>query len=1187
ALVLAAAVQQITGRPLLVVTAHLDEADDTLDMLSFFRRETKGSAQAAVGRLFPAYEVLPGESNISHELAAQRLDLLAELSACTAADPNRDRQGAVNQSLVQNQTPVPNGPSPGSPSPPDFIVAPIQALMQPAPGQDLLQDQIFVLKPGHELRTAAGGGGTADGTTPSTDGRDVLVRWLTDHGYTRLDAVEDAGDFAVRGEIVDVWPPGDEKPIRIDFFGDQIETLATFDIETLGTTGSLERARLVALGDRSTWPIDQTTSFLRYLPPDTIIWLVEPLEIQEQARSYFDRLSDARGIYSPQAVLKLVQQWAWAEMYQFGGDGPDVLKLPCKSLQRFDTKPDEALKELAGLTSHQATKPPRNPKELQQELEKGLEKGLADATPARNVVVVCDSKSEITRLTDLLDVKFPGTSNKIKMAVGALGLGFEWDETEGGSEGLRVLGSEGLATSDPSGNSAFSIHHSALVIVGHHEIFHRYNTRRRLRSVQGARPIDSFLDLQEGDYVVHVNHGIAKYMGMNSITRDGRQSDFLTLNFAAGATLHVPVTQIHLVQKYVGGAHGRPVLSVLGGSRWGKQKEEVAEAVMEMAADLLEVQAAREHAPGISYPPDTVWQKEFENAFPYPPTEDQITSVVEIKDDMAKPRPMDRLLCGDVGYGKTEVAMRAAFKVCEYGKQVAVLVPTTILSEQHEQTFGQRMGDYPFVVESISRFKTASQIKKIIERTRMGQVDILIGTHRLISKDVQFADLGLVIIDEEQRFGVEHKERLKRLRMSVDVLTMTATPIPRTLHMSLLGIRDISNLATPPQDRRSVVTEVIPYDKMRIKQALQRELARNGQVYFLHNRVYNIQTVADDIRQMVPDARIVIGHGQMHEHELEEVMHKFVQHQADILVSTTIIESGLDIPNANTMIINQAENFGLSDLHQLRGRVGRWKHRAYCYLMLSPDKTISSTAAKRLKAMEEYSSLGAGFKIALRDLEIRGAGNILGAEQSGHISAVGYEMYCQLLEEAVKKIKNQPLERPKDVQVDIGISGVLPKSYVDSERQRMDLYRRLSRCHTLEALAALEKDITDAFGPLPKPVQTLFGLTEVRLLAEQWSVVSIISKEPDLVFTIEDLAKLGPLLGKGVPGGAGSVRVVDPKTVHLRLPKPYFEGETLLNILRHVLNPNRPAVAPELPALPVAKPTSPLGRGIMQRGRRP
>ncbi len=696
----------------------------------------------------------------------------------------------------------------------------------------------------------------------------------------------------------------------------------------------------------------------------------------------------------------------------------------------------------------------------------------------------------------------------------------------------------------------------------------------------GARPIDSFLDLQPGDFVVHVHHGIAKFEGMNSITRDGRQSEYLTLRFAGEGTLHVPVTQIHLVQKYVGGAHGRPPLSVLGGATWGKQKEKVAEAVEKLAGDLLEVQAAREGTPGISYPADTVWQKEFENAFPYPPTEDQIRSVDEIKEDMARPRPMDRLLCGDVGYGKTEVAMRAAFKAIEFGKQVAVLVPTTVLAEQHEQTMRNRLAGYPFIIESVSRFKTTAQVKKILERTRAGQVDILIGTHRLLSRDVQFADLGLVIIDEEQRFGVEHKERLKKLRLTVDILTMTATPIPRTLHMSLLGIRDISNLATPPSDRRSVVTEVIPHDKVRIKQALQRELARNGQIYFVHNKVYNIQSVADEIRQMVPDARIVIGHGQMeHEHELEAVMHKFIRHEADILVSTTIIESGIDIPNANTMFINEAENFGLSDLHQLRGRVGRYKHRAYCYLMLSPDKTISSTAAKRLKAMEEYASLGAGFKIALRDLEIRGSGNILGPEQSGHIAAVGYEMYCQLLEEAVKRIKNEPIVKPKEINVEIGVSGVLPKSYVDSEKQRMDLYRRLSRASSLEMLEALSKDVVDAFGPMPKAVQTMFGLAEIRILAQQWSIVSIITKSPDVVFTIEDMGKLGPLLGKGVGGGAGSVRIADEKTVHLRLPASYLESETLINVLRNLLNPNAPKEAPKKtePAKPLPQPVKPGG----------
>ncbi len=1092
ALALAAVVQKKLNRPMVIITAHLDEADDAIDQLSFFRKECRVE-------VFPAFEVLPGESNVSHELAAQRLEVLHALAG----------QGGAPKI--------------------DFVIAPIQALMQPSPNRDLLKEQMMILKTGASLD------------------RDHLVRWLADHDYSRLEAVEDAGDFAVRGEIVDVWPPGYAEPVRVDFFGDQIETLSTFDIETLGTVKNISEARLVALGDRSTWPAEQTASFLSYAASDSVVWLVEPSEIQEQGRSYYDKLQDARGIYSPQAVFKQAQNFAWAEIHQFGHED-DAIHLPCRSVMRFDTKTDAAVAELAGLVQGTRSK---------------LTAEEGEILP--RVVVICDSQGEVTRLRDILDVKAPGTSALVDMPVGAIGLGFEWNEYNWGARPEAAT-----AEKPPEGTRP-------LILVGHHEIFHRYTKRRKLRGVAGARPIDSFLDLQTGDYVVHVHHGIAKFTGMTSITREGRQSEYLTLQFAGDATLQVPVTQIHLVQKYVGGAHGRPVLSVLGGTRWSKQKEEVAKAVEKMAGDLLEVQAAREHMPGTSYPPDTAWMHEFESAFPFTPTEDQVRCIGEIKDDLAKQRPMDRLLCGDVGYGKTELAIRAAFKVCEAGKQVAVLVPTTVLCEQHEDSFRQRMGDYPFVVESISRFKTAGQIKKILDRTRAGQVDILIGTHRLISKDVQFADLGLVIIDEEQRFGVEHKEKLKKLRLTVDVLTMTATPIPRTLHMSLLGIRDISNLATPPQDRRSVVTEVIPHDKARLKQALQREMARNGQVYYVHNRIHDIQSVADELYQLVPDARIVIGHGQMDPHELEEVMHKFIKHQADILVSTTIIESGIDIPNANTMFIDQAENYGLSNLHQLRGRVGRYKHRAYCYLLLSPDKTLSSTAAKRLKAMEEYASLGAGFKIALRDLEIRGAGNILGPEQSGHISAVGYEMYCQLLEEAVKKIKNQPIEKPKEVNVDIGITGVLPKSYVDSERQRMDLYRRMTRCFKLEDLVTLTKDITDAFGPPPKPVQTMLNMAELRVLAGYWGIVSIIAKDPDVIFTIEDFSKLGPLLGRG----PGSVRIPDEKTVHLRLPKAYFEPETLLNVLRNMLNPNKPAEQPKTPTPQSGKtapPKSPLGR---------
>ncbi len=1076
ALVLAAAVRARLRRPVLIITGHLDDADDAIDQLAFFDADSRP-------QLFPAYEVLPGETNTSQELSAQRLGLLADIA---------------------------DGKIPG------IIAAPIQAIMQPCPNRELLSEQILTLAAGH------------------TRQREALTAWLAQQGYTRLEAVENPGDFAVRGEILDLWPPGETRPLRLNFFGDEIESIHGFDVETLGTLDVLPTLRVAATGSSSTWPQEKTVSLPAWLPKETIIWLIEPAEIQEQGRSYLDRLPEARGIYPVTSVLKNIQAFAWAQIMQFGQAGPDTIRLPCGSVEQFDTQTDTALAKLAAMAAND------------------------------DVAVVCQSESEKSRLTDLLHVKHPDVMHRVAMPVGDLAMGFRWGPAEDKAGGEDAPSRPGAPEKEPP----------RLALLAHHEIFHRYHLKRRLRAIQGARPIDHFLDLQPGDYVVHVDHGIARYTGNTTMSRDGKSMEYLTLQFARSAVLHVPIVQINLVQKYVGGAQGRPPLSTFGGNAWASQKDKVAEAVEKLAAEMLEVAAAREHFPGTAYPADTVWMKEFENSFPFQATEDQLRCIEEIKKDLQKPRPMDRLLCGDVGYGKTELAIRSAFKVCEAGKQVAVLAPTTVLVEQHEETFGQRIAGYPFVVESVSRFKTPAGIRDILQRTRNGKVDILIGTHRMLSADVQFADLGLVIIDEEQRFGVESKEQLKQLRRTVDVLTMTATPIPRTLHMSLLGIRDISNLATPPRDRRSVVTEVTGWEDARIRQALERELARDGQVYFVHNRVHNIQAIAERVRSLAPGARIVVGHGQMPGHELEEIMHKFFTRQADILVSTTIIESGLDVPTANTMIINQAENFGLSDLHQLRGRVGRSKHRAYCYLVLSPDRVITDAAAKRLKAMEEYASLGAGFKIALRDLEIRGAGNLLGDEQSGHIASVGYELYCQLLEEAVKRVKNMPLDKPPEVTIDIGLHGGMPRTYISADRQRMDFYRRLSRCHTQDAIAALRKDIADAFGPPPRQVEILFELAELRIIAGKAGIRSIVSKPPDLVFGMYDLAALGPLLNKA----PGAVRPVDENSIHLRLGPAYFQGETVLNVLRNMLKPAVDAAQSPAAATAPAKPKQAGGK---------
>jgi transcription-repair coupling factor (superfamily II helicase) len=573
-----------------------------------------------------------------------------------------------------------------------------------------------------------------------------------------------------------------------------------------------------------------------------------------------------------------------------------------------------------------------------------------------------------------------------------------------------------------------------------------------------------------------------------------------------------------------------------------------------MAAEMIQLHAVRAAVPGFAFPPDSDWQTEFEAAFPYQETPDQLSAVAEIKADLEKPKPMDRLLCGDVGYGKTEVAIRAAFKAIDNGKQVAVLVPTTVLAEQHYRTFSQRLAEYPFVVEAVSRFRSPAKQKEILKRVAAGEVDVVIGTHRLVSEDVKFKDLGLVVIDEEQRFGVEHKEKLKRLRATVHVLTMSATPIPRTLHQALLGIREISNLETPPPDRLPVETRIIRWDDQLIRHAIHREMNRDGQVYFVHNRVHDIKDVAAKVGHIVPEAKLVIGHGQMNEHDLEKAMVTFVRKEADVLLATTIIESGLDIPNANTMFIDEADLYGLADLHQLRGRVGRTKLRAYAYLIVNPLKMITPVAQKRLKAIEEFTELGAGFKIAMRDLEIRGAGNILGAEQSGHIAAIGYELYCHLLENAVRQLKQQPPKVAVEVNVDLPWPAFLPRDYVPGQKLRIEVYRRLARLRDPRKLDDFRQELRDRYGPPPDPAEWLLRTTEVRLLCVRWQVSAVHRDGPDLVFTYRHRGKADQLAKLS----RGRLKVVDEKNLYLRLKPEEDSAEAMYGLLREVLNPPRP-----------------------------
>ncbi|MBI1338222.1 MAG: transcription-repair coupling factor [Phycisphaera sp.] len=1076
---------------IVLVVAHLDEADDALDDLEMFP-----SAGCGLELLrFGALEVLPGESSVSLDLLAQRLAIVKQLT---------------NGKSTQNAAP-------------GILVAPIQALMQSVPLPGALEDFTLCVERGKTLPPGQ------------------LLDWLDRAGYKRTDAVEQPGDFSMRGGIIDIYlptpldePRGEQSAsrdasvepavIRLDYFGDEIDALHRVNPETMGSAGKIERADLLGASAQKLLTDDRTTSLLSLLPDTTPVVLHEVMEIAEQARGYYERLTNPRGIYSPQAVLKALTQRPHIECnhYSTTSDKTQAIPFPGAALPAFDQDAGKAVKELGEL--------------------------------ARNsqVVVMCQKEAERERLKELLHQHAPDTASAITLENAYLHRGFVWN----GDAARHPLNDDSSSSSD---HQSSIINHQSLLLVPHHELFHRYMTRRRIRRIitpgsstidaPGKRVSDVFLEIVPEDYVVHVDHGIAKFVGLRTMHRNGQTQEYLTLSFADNATLHVPASQIDLVQKYVGGFHGHPPLSTLGGKRWKKQKEQVEEAVKDMAAEMLRIQAARASLPGVRYPEDTAWQKEFEAEFPYDETDDQLSAISAVKKDMADEQPMDRLICGDVGFGKTEVAIRAAFKAAEYGKQVAVLVPTTVLAEQHERTFRGRMADYPFRIESLSRFKSDADQRKTLEAVALGRVDIVIGTHRLLSQDVKFADLGLVIIDEEQRFGVEHKQRLLQFRLTADVLTLSATPIPRTLHMSMLGLRDISSLSTAPLDRRAIVTEVIPYDKGRIKQAIDRELSREGQVFFVHNRVHDIHSVADDVQRLAPDAKIVVGHGQMAGHELEEVMLAFIRRKADILVSTTIIESGIDIPTANTMIIDGADHFGLADLHQLRGRVGRYKHRAYCYLLLPEDRPVTDMAARRLKAIEQYSMLGAGFKIAMRDLEIRGAGNLLGAEQSGHIAAVGYEMYCQLLEQAARRLKDERVIEPSKTHIELPLSGRLPKQYIASDKHRMEAYRRISRSSSLEELDAVERDLTDAFGKPPEAARVLLDLAALRIAASLVMVDSIKLEGPDVILKCQSPARLDPLL----KNARGRVSVIDVKTVYYRPPANYVHDPmSLLTVLRHL-----------------------------------
>lgn len=913
-----------------------------------------------------------------------------------------------------------------------------------------------------------------------------LPRWLVERGYHNTSAVEIPGEFSIRGGILDVFAYDWSKPVRVEFFDDQIESIREFDVGTQLGVRSLDQVDLTLFSRN-----DPLTAHLNdYLSEDVVIVHLDPERVAQQGIHYCKLNGERDDI------------WQWDESSQF--------------LQARGTALLSGLS--VGDVGHYCRLDFESIGQISTDLE-SLRSEVDRITGEAHVLILAHSESEVERVRELMLTTRAATHGRLDVVVGEIHHGFRWLSQN-------------------------------LVVVGCDELFHKGELRRLPRRRLG-KAIDSFLDLREGDLVVHLSHGIGRYRGLKSLTKNDVAEEHLEIEFHGGTKLYVPATKIDLVQKYVGGANSRPRLATIGNKTWVRQKQAAEAAVTDLASEMLEMQAVRSSRVGIAFKNDTVWQTEFEGSFPYKETPDQLDAIRAMKGDMEQPRPMDRLICGDVGFGKTEVAMRGAFKAVENGYQVAVLVPTTVLAEQHFRTFNNRMSEFPLKIAKLSRFCTEQEQKETLAGLRSGQVDIVIGTHRLGSKDVDFYNLGLVVIDEEQRFGVEIKEKLKNFRAMVDVLTLSATPIPRTLHMSLVGIRDISNLESPPEERLAVETRVTRWGDQLIRNAVVRELNRNGQIYFIHNRINDIHVIQQRLQHIVPEARIKIGHGQMREGELEKVMAEFINHEFDILLATTIVESGLDIPNANTIFINEADKYGLADLHQLRGRVGRYKHQAYAYLLVEPHKSLNPNASKRLHAIEEYSEMGAGFAIAMRDLEIRGAGNLLGTEQSGHIAAVGYEYYCQLLENAVRTLKRMPPKLSTHVDIDLPIEAFLPNDYVPDKRHKIDIYRRLSRIESFDQIEQIRNELRDRFGDLPKPAVGLLEISGLRLEATIWQIEAIFMHEQHLVFRYRDRSRVE----QWAKLSRHTLRIVDEHSVYLKIKDEDRRPSRLLALLKSVLRP--------------------------------
>jgi transcription-repair coupling factor (superfamily II helicase) len=1001
---------------------------------------------------------------------------------------------------------------------------------------------------------------------------ELLREHLRATGYVEDDPVTEPGEFSLRGGILDVFSPQMEHPLRLEFYGDVLESLRTFDVDTQRSIATLSAAEIIPMREvcpdsralqrwaeeaGSHWSrpfhasLEEEFARARAGEPfpgfEFLLPAVDPLD-----HSLFDFLPGFRLVLCDHQALQTTVEKHYDELYERYVDRVEALKAVAEPQQIYLTADefnshtrrfprlmiDELTAETDGaspifLSCQPGRRYHGNIRELISDLEKFRQAG-------DRVVFLFSNLGRAERVADILK-EYEIPSHLYRGA-----------EIEPGDD---LVAEESVLVGVGALHAGFFLPASGLRVLTEHDVFdlaEMHSGPRRSKRAHRELFLSDFRDLKPGDYVVHIDHGIGQFHGLKTLQMQDMSQEFVLLTYHDEAKLYVPVERLDLIQKYSNMGGARPTLDRLGSASWTRTKARIKKSMVDMASQLLRLYAERQMVQGFAFAADTPWQQEFEDAFEFELTPDQSDAVEAVKQDMEAPRPMDRLLCGDVGYGKTEVAMRAAFKAVMDGKQAAVLAPTTVLAFQHFNTFKQRFTAFPVTIQLLSRFRSAKEQKQVLAGLEAGTVDIVIGTHRLLSKDVAFKDLGIVVVDEEQRFGVAHKERLKEMKTRVDVLTLSATPIPRTLHMSLLGLRDMSTIETPPKNRLAIQTSVLKYSPDVIRSSIELELARKGQVYFVHNRVETIHSIAEMVQRLVPQAKVGVAHGQMSERELESVMFRFVQDELDVLVATTIIENGLDIPRVNTIIVNRADLYGLSQLYQLRGRVGRSDRRAYAYLLIPSDDVLTTVARKRLAAIREFSELGTGFRVAALDLEIRGAGNLLGGEQHGHIDSVGFDLYCRLLEETVQELQGTKTEEAVSTSINLNLDIRIPEAYIGDSSQRLRMYKRISSAANIEELHSLKQEVIDRFGVYPEQVENLFQYAHLRQDAVALKIQAIEKNRGELFFRFVDQSQVHPqkLLKLIARNSAATFSPQGVLTLRLESSSP----PALFRVIRETLN---------------------------------